>query len=57
MGDYRGKSKFDLDCDKGYDYVIINAFVPEYDMAMDKNLYPTYDPKFRLPNPEIMAVK
>jgi hypothetical protein len=53
--DYRGKDKFEVGCEKGYQYVVIYAYNPQYEAAMDKNLYPTYDPNFKLPNPQIVA--
>ena len=54
--DYLGKDKFEIDCDPGYEYLIVFAysFSEKYDLAMNKNLYPSYDPKFRLPQPEVI---
>ena len=49
--DYRGQSAFEIDCEKGYEYIVVYAWVPSSEIKMDKNLFPTYDPGFKLPEP------
>ena len=47
-------SEFEIDCEKGFEYVVIYAWYIENDLAMDKNLFPTHKTQFKLPNPKLI---
>jgi hypothetical protein len=49
IGQHRGLKKFDFDCEKGYRYVVLYAYIPEAEIAMDKCLFPKYNPNFQIP--------